>query len=100
MTIQKTIEIKGKSYPEPSLDRMKRKAVKKLQPNLDRLKNEDLDALWDLVALLVPTLPGAVLDDLELGECKGILAESGVVQVDEEKPDADGAEDEKITAGE
>lgn len=102
MTIQKTIEIKGKTYPEPSIDRMKRKAIKKLQPNIDRLKNEELDALWDLVGLLVPGLSVAVLDDMELGECKKLLNDSGIVKLEDAdtgKDDAD-AEGEGITPGE
>lgn len=94
-----TIEIKGKEYPEPSLDRMKRKQIKKLTPVLKRVQGEDLDAIWDMVALLVPSLSATVLDDLDLGECKDILSKSGVVNFTEDKPEPD-ADPDAITVGE
>ncbi|MGP9782527.1 hypothetical protein ACT3UQ_08715 [Glutamicibacter sp. AOP12-B1-11] len=98
-----TIEIKGKKYPEPSINRMKRKQIKKLNPVLKRVQGEDLDAIWDMVSLLVPGLTATVLDDLELGECKDILAKSGVVTFEDDKP-ADGesepADSDAITVGE
>lgn len=103
MTIQKTITIKNREYPEPSIDRMKRKQVKKLKPAMERMKNEDMDAIWEMVGLLVPDLPPAVLDDLELGECKQILEDSGIAKFSNDKP-AEGedaaAEGDAITAGE
>lgn len=91
---EKSIELRGKKYPAPSMNRMKRKAVKKLKPLLERLKNEDLEALWEIVGAMMPTLTVAVLDDLDLGECKSILTDAGVAKFDSETPDAE------ITAGE
>lgn len=91
---EKTITIRGKEYPKPHLDRMKRKQAKALRPLLERLQNEDLDALWDVTGSLVPTLPKKDLDDLEMGECKSILSVAGVAKFD---TDADAPE---ITAGE
>lgn len=94
-----TISIKGKEYPEPSINRMKRKQIKKLNPVLKRVQNEDLDAIWDMVSLLVPTLTASVLDDLELGECKEILEQSGVVQFSKEAPE-EPVDSDAITVGE
>ena len=88
-----TIEIRGTKYPEPAMDRMKRKAVKKLKPLLTRLQDEDLDALWDLVGAMVPDLPAKDLDDLDMGECKDILTVAGVAKFNTEA-------DPDITAGE
>lgn len=84
MSVSK-VEINGKSYPKPSLDRLKRKEVKKLKPALERLKNEDLDALWELVGLLVPTLSAAALDALDMGQCKEVLTEAGVAKFEDDK---------------
>lgn len=104
MTLENpTITIREKTYPEPSMDRMKRKTVKKLKPALERMKDEDLDALWDLVGMLVPALTPATLDDLEMGECKAILEDSGIARFskagdaeDEDEGDAEAG----ITPGE
>lgn len=86
---EKTIEIRGNTYPAPAMDRMKRKSVKKLRPLLTRLQEEDLDALWDLVGAMVPDLPVKDLDDLDMGECKSILTIAGVAKFDTESPDPD-----------
>ena len=98
-----TITIKNREYPKPSIDRMKRKQVKKLKPVLERVQGEDLDAIWDLVGLMVPGLPVSVLDDLDMGQCKDLLESSGVAKFSTETP-ADAAdaaaEGEAITAGE
>lgn len=97
-----TITIANKQYPEPSIDRMKRKQIKKLKPVMARVEAEDLDAIWDLVALMVPDLPAATLDDLDLGDCKKILTDSGVVKFNDGATDAEDTEGEGtgITAGE
>lgn len=103
MTLENpTITIREKTYPEPSMDRMKRKTVKKLKPALERMKNEDLDALWELVGLLVPGLNGATLDDLDMGECKGILQDAGIAKFERPEDDAegDGDAEDGITPGE
>ncbi|MGP5219501.1 hypothetical protein [Arthrobacter rhombi] len=103
MTLENpTITIREKTYPEPSMDRMKRKTVKKLKPALERMKNEDLDALWELVGLLVPGLNGATLDDLDMGECKGILQDAGIAKFERPEDDAEGDDDAEdgITPGE
>lgn len=95
--------IRDKQYPEPSMDRMKRKAVKKLNPILERVKGEDLEGVWELVGLLVPGLPVSTLDDLDLGECKQILEDSGIMKFSgKDATDADGEDDAEdgITPGE
>lgn len=97
------ITIKNREYPKPSIDRMKRKQVKKLKPVLERVQAEDLDAIWDLVGLMVPGLPVSVLDDLDMGECKELLESSGVAKFNSGKPaegEAAAVDGEAITAGE
>lgn len=99
----KTISILDKSYPEPSMDRMKRKQIKKLKPALERLQNEDLDALWDVVALVVPTLPEEALEEIDLGECKKILSDAKIANFDDGNAEAEAAvevDGAEITAGE
>lgn len=91
---EKKITIRGKEYPEPHIDRMKRKAVKKLKPLLAKMQGEDLDALWDLVGVMVPGIPAADLDDLDMGECKDILTTAGVAKFSDDAPDPE------ISAGE
>lgn len=81
---EKTIEIRGKKYPAPHIDRMKRKAIKKLKPLLADLQGEDMDALWALVGALIPGLPVKDLDDLDLGECKELLTAAGVANFSSE----------------
>ena len=89
-----TITIRGIQYPEPSIDRMKRKQVKAMRPLVARMQDEDLDSLWDIVALVIPALPADTVDDLELGECKAILEKSGLAKFSNEP------QSEEITAGE
>lgn len=82
----KTITIRGAEYPEPSIDRLKRKQAKNLanvMKEVGALEGgiEDvsaLDVLWDLVGIVIPTLPEDVLDDLDLGECQEILSDAGL----------------------
>lgn len=94
--MQKTITIRGEKYPRPHIDRMKRKQAKKLKPVLAKVQAEDLDALWEVVGILLPGLPAKVLDDLDVGECKQIMTTSGVAQFN-----APADEDEAdITVGE
>ncbi|MGO1319931.1 MAG: hypothetical protein ACTII7_07795 [Galactobacter sp.] len=95
-----TITIRGKKYPQPSLDRLKRKQVKKIKPVLTRVQNEDLDAIWDTVGLLISDLPSTVLDDLELGECKTIIEAAGIAKFSNDEEPASGADDDEITVGE
>ncbi|WP_346921693.1 hypothetical protein [Glutamicibacter creatinolyticus] len=95
-----TITVNGHEYPKPSIDRMKRKQVKKLKPSLERLKNEDMDAVWEIVGLLIPSLSAAKLDDLELGECKEILTNAGIAKFDDDKAKTDQETPEGITPGE
>lgn len=98
-----TVNINGNTYPAPSIDRLKRKQIKNLNPALERMRNEDLDAIWEIVGLMVPTLPEADLDELDLGDCKKILSDSGIAQFNDSAP-ADGAEqgdaEAPITLGE
>ncbi|MGO3147083.1 MAG: hypothetical protein ACTIJ6_05320 [Leucobacter sp.] len=91
---EKTIELRGNTYPAPHIDRMKRKAIKKLKPLLAELQGEDMEALWDLVGALVPGLPAKDLDDLDLGECKALLSDAGVAKFSNDAPE------QEITAGE
>jgi|GEM_PF-3839444 len=93
--MSETITINGKEYPAPHIDRMKRKQAKKLKPLLGKLQGEDLEALWDVVALMIPSLTPSALDDLDLGECKAIISRAGVAKFDDVQPDGD-----EITVGE
>lgn len=68
------------NYPAPHIDRMKRKAIKKLKPLLAELQGEDMDSLWELVGALIPGRPAKDLDDLDLGECKELLSGAGVAK--------------------
>lgn len=82
-----TITIRNKKYPKPSIDRLKRSQARKLtgiMKTMDGLEGgfeslDNLDALWELVGIMVPDLPEDVLDDLEMGECQTILDEAGLL---------------------
>ena len=93
--MSETITINGKEYPAPHIDRMKRKQAKALKPLLGKIQGEDLDALWDVVALMMPSMTKPAVDDLDLGECKRILSAAGVAKFDDAAP-VDG----EITVGE
>lgn len=95
-----TITIRSTEYPKPSLNRLKRKQVKKLKPVLSRVQNEDLDAIWDTVGLLVSDLPATVLDDLDLGECKDIIEAAGVAKFSDDRETEPSSDDDEITVGE
>lgn len=84
----KTITIRGKKYPEPSIDRMKRKQAKQFQ-EVSKVIEKDpsgagMDMLWEMVGILMPSLPEDVLDDLDLGECKHVLEVAGAMQFEKD----------------
>ena len=89
----KTITIRGKEYPEPSVDRLKRKQAKKFQEISKQIERSPsgvpIDMLWDMAEILVPNLPEDVLDDLELGEIKEMIESAGIMNFSE---DAGGGE--------
>ena len=87
------IDIRGKEYPSPSVDRLKRAAVKKLNPLLTLMQDGEFEVLWDILGMLTPTMEKKVLDDLDLGEVKQILQDAGIANFT-------GADAEGITAGE
>ena len=95
------IKIREKEYPRPSVNLMKRKQVQQLKPALQRMQEEeDMEALWDVLGLMVPDLPKRVLDDLTVGECKRVIQDAGLaVFTGEDAVDEDG-HDVEITVGE
>ena len=48
-----------------------------------------MDALWELVEVLLPDLPADTLDDLSFDECQKVLEDAGFFD-----------DDEGVTAGE
>lgn len=74
------MQIKGKKYPKPDINRFKRSQVKALKPAMAKLHAEDFEALWDIIHILFPDLPDDVLDDLDVSECKSIVERAGVAK--------------------
>ena len=75
-----TIKIAGKTYPKPRVERFKRKDARALTALMKRVQDDemDLDALWDMVDVAVPTLPEDVLDDLTVEECQQVMIDAGI----------------------
>lgn len=84
-----TITIRKKKYPAPSVDRLKRKAVKELQPKLKLMQDGEFEVLWDILGLLMPAMEVEVLDDLDLGEVKQVLEDAGIAKFTEDADDAE-----------
>lgn len=84
----KTITIRGKKHPEPNIDRMKRKQAKRFQEIAKSIEKDPsgagMDLLWEMVGVLIPTLPEDDLDDLDMGECKKILSDAGAMQFEDD----------------
>lgn len=87
------IEIKGKKYAKPDVNRIKRGQAKQMK-KIGARAESDLSALWDLLEVLVPGIPTEVVDDLEVGEVKQILTDAGVIQ------DTESNDPETVTMGE
>lgn len=87
------IEIKGKKYTKPDVNRIKRGQAKQMK-KIGARAESDLSALWDLLEVLVPGIPTEVVDDLEVGEVKQILTDAGVIQ------DTENTDPEAVTMGE
>lgn len=102
------IEIRGKKYLKPAMERMKRKQIKEFQAMANQYldpADTDWDVLWDMIEVLVPKLPKSVLDDLEMGECQRILVDSGIISMKDDGTPETGSDDdadvsEEITMGE
>lgn len=91
MALEK-IKIRGVEYRKPSIGGLKRKQARRfgevigsvsgLEGGLDNL--EAMDALWELVEVLLPDLPADTLDDLEFDECQKVLHDAGFYDDDAE----------------
>lgn len=85
------VTIAGIEYPLPSLGRMNRAGVKRLQPLLSRVTTsdgDDLEMLWDLADALLQNVPTEDVDNLGMDDLKTILSESGMLTFDgEDAPD-------------
>ena len=53
-----------------------------MEGGLDNL--EAMDALWELVEVLLPDLPADTLDDLSFDECQKVLQDAGFFDDDAE----------------
>lgn len=78
----KNVTIEGKEYKalNPNdMNRVQIKGLKKIMYNQD-----DMESLWDLLALVVPGLPAKVRDNLTVTEVNAALAEAGILDATEQ----------------
>lgn len=83
-TDEMTIEVRGIKYPVLDPNRMKRKTAKKLKAVMAQAEwnPEDpgmMEAPWEILEILAPTIPENILDDLDLGEASNALVSSGIL---------------------
>lgn len=80
------IKIGRKSYPVKKPNDMNRREVREFQDAFKRAQANELDAVWDLLAAVAPTIPDEVLDELTASQIEQALRESGVIEGEEDEP--------------
>lgn len=101
------VKYKGKNYKVNSFNNLSRKQVRTLRTAVETANSlgkegatvaEQLDAseaLWDMVSVVMPTIPEKVLDEMGMDDAEDLLKRSGIIQGGLDGGDGDG-----VTLGE
>lgn len=76
-TIQK-VKIGRKTYPVKPFNQMRRKEARALREVTER-SNTDIEALWDLLAAVVPDAPQDDIDDLTAEQVEKTLRDAQII---------------------
>ncbi len=99
------VKYKGKNYKVNGFNNLSRKQVRTLREAIVRANamgegggdtTQQLDAaeaLWDMVGVVLPTIPEKVLDEMGMDDAQDLLSRAGII-----KGDLAGGED--VTLGE
>lgn len=86
------VKYKGKNYKVSGFNNLSRKQIRTLRSAIERANSMDAEgvstmdqmdaaeALWDMVSVILPTIPEKVLDDMGMDEAEGLLRRAGIIQ--------------------
>ena len=76
--IQK-VKIGRKSYPVKLFNEMNRREARFLRETAERANSQDIEALWDLLAAVVPTAPQDEIDELAAEQVEEMLRDAKII---------------------
>ena len=102
-----TVKYKGKTYKVNGFNNLSRKQVRTLRGAIEQVNAgssndattmQQLDAseaLWDMVSIVLPSIPERVLDDMGMDDAQDLLSRAGIIQ-----DTTDSGDDEGVSLGE
>ena len=88
MTDKKTVKIGRRTYPVLLPNHMSRKQIRALKDAQARANSNDVEAIWDILELFVPSAPSEVVDELTPDEIAEILRGANLMSGDLDSPTA------------
>ena len=76
--IQK-VKIGRKTYPVKLFNKMNRREARFLRETAERANSQDIEALWDLLAAVVPSAPQEEIDELSSEQVEDMLREAEII---------------------